>query len=226
MGGQGCSTDQKKGKSLYFVATISNHGPGHAHHRGTHGEMGGAVRDLEKEAQRVLLNVVRSVEEGLFVAGPLALLLAELERLVRQVGAQRTFQDQADLQNAIEDVIEVFPSLKLEEILLAFKAIRQGRFQLYGTFNTLTLIDCIRKYEMENTVPLRERAHKQTQNDVETTCIDWARLARDLQLDGKLQRPKKTLDRYIPLPNNLESFDEIEDWRAKHIKTEEKDEET
>lgn len=79
---------------------------------------------------------------------------------------------------------------------------------------------------MENTVPLRERAHKQTQNDVETTCIDWARLARDLQLDGKLQRPKKTLDRYIPLPNNLESFDEIEDWRAKHIKTEEKDEET
>lgn len=154
------------------------------------------------------------------------LLLAELERLVRQVGAQRTFQDQADLQNAIEDVIEVFPSLKLEEILLAFKAIRQGRFQLYGTFNTLTLIDCIRKYEMENTVPLRERAHKQTQNDVETTCIDWARLARDLQLDGKLQRPKKTLDRYIPLPNNLESFDEIEDWRAKHIKTEEKDEET
>lgn len=154
------------------------------------------------------------------------LLLAELERLVRQVGAQRTFQDQTDVQNAIEDVIEVFPSLKLEEILLAFKAIRQGRFQLYGTFNTLTLIDCIRKYEMENTVPLRERAHKQTQNDVETTCIDWARLARDLQLDGKLQRPKKTLDRYIPLPNNLESFDEIEDWRSKHIKTEEKDEKT
>ena len=37
---------------------------------------------------------------------------------------------------------------------------------------------------------------------------------------------KKTLDRYIPLPNNLESFDEIEQWRAKHIKTEEKEEKT
>ena len=145
------------------------------------------------------------------------LLLAQLERLVRQVGAQRTFQDQTDLQNAIEDVIEVFPSLKLEEILLAFKAIRQGRFQLYGTFNTLTLIDCIRKYEMDTTVPLREKQHKQAKIDVETTCVDWSRLARDLQLDGKLQRPKKTLDRYIPLPNDLDNYDDIEKWRQKHL---------
>jgi len=33
------------------------------------------------------------------------LLLSELERLIRQVGATRTFQDQTDTQIAIEDII-------------------------------------------------------------------------------------------------------------------------
>ncbi len=86
------------------------------------------------------------------------LLLTELERLVRQVGATRTFQDQTDLQNAIEDIVEVFPSLKLEEILMAFKHIRQGRYKLYSTFTTMTLIECVRKYEMEITVPPKREA--------------------------------------------------------------------
>lgn len=145
------------------------------------------------------------------------LLLSELERLIRQVGATRTFQDQTDTQNAIEDIIEVFPSLKLEEILMAFKHIRQGRYKLYSTFTTMTLIECVRKYEMEITVPQREKQHKVNKHEALTAAFDAGRLARDLLAQGKIKAPRKTLDRYIPLPTNLETYEEVENWRQVHL---------
>jgi len=155
------------------------------------------------------------------------LLLSELERLIRQVGATRTFQDQTDIQNAIEDIVEVFPSLKLEEILMAFKHIRQGRYKLYSTFTTMTLIECVRKYEMEITVPQREKKHKQRLNDVFTGSLDVKRLTDELFANGKIRAPRKTLDRYIPLPNNLETYEEVENWRQVHLpQTTKKDQES
>lgn len=145
------------------------------------------------------------------------LLLAELERLVRAVGATRTFQNQDDLQTAIDDIIELFPSLKLEEFLLAFKMIRQGRFQLYSTFTTTSLIQCLREYEMQNTVPMRERQHELNKRKVETASLDVQRLIKDLRRDGKLGNRRKTLDRFVPIPNELTTYDEIEKWRAQHM---------
>lgn len=169
------------------------------------------------------------IQRALKAQGPEVrmLLLTELERLVRQVGATRTFQDQTDLQNAIEDIVEVFPSLKLEEILMAFKHIRQGRYKLYSTFTTMTLIDCVRKYEMENTVPQREKQHKVDKHEALTAAFDAGRLARDLSANGKIKAPRKTLDRYIPLPNNLETYEEVENWRQVHLpQTTKKDQES
>lgn len=169
------------------------------------------------------------IQRALKAQGPEVrmLLLTELERLVRQVGATRTFQDQTDLQNAIEDIVEVFPSLKLEEILMAFKHIRQGRYKLYSTFTTMTLIDCVRKYEMENTVPQREKQHKVNKHEALTAAFDAGRLARDLSANGKIKAPRKTLDRYIPLPNNLETYEEVENWRKVHLpQTTKKDQES
>ena len=159
------------------------------------------------------------IQRALKAQGPEVrmLLLTELERLVRQVGATRTFQDQTDLQNAIEDIIDVFPSLKLEEILMAFKHIRQGRYKLYSTFTTMTLIECVRKYEMEITVPQREKQHKVNKHELITAAFDAGRLARDLSANGKIKAPRKTLDRYIPLPNNLETYEEVENWRQVHL---------
>jgi len=145
------------------------------------------------------------------------MLLAELERLVRAVGATRTFQTQEDLQNAIDDVVEMFPSLKLEEILVAFKQIRQGKFELYSTFTTTSLLKCLHAYEMQNTVPLREQQHKVTKHKIETGALDVQRLIKDLRRDGKLKTPKKILDRFVPLPNNCTTYEEIEQWREKHL---------
>lgn len=169
------------------------------------------------------------IQKALKAQGPEVrmLLLTELERLVRQVGATRTFQDQTDLQNAIEDIVEVFPSLKLEEILMAFKHIRQGRYKLYSTFTTMTLIECVRKYEMEITVPQREKQHKVNKHEALTAAFDAGRLARDLSANGKIKAPRKTLDRYIPLPNNLETYEEVENWRQVHLpQTTKKDQES
>ena len=129
-------------------------------------------------------------------------MLAELERLVRHVNATRTFQTQTDLQDAVEDICELFPSLKLEEVLIAFKQIRQGRFDLYGNFTTNVLIDCIRNYEMQNTVAMREQEHvDKKKQHAETAAIDWQRLKRDLDAEGLLKTPRKVLDRtFIPYP--------------------------
>ena len=131
------------------------------------------------------------------------LLAAELSRLVNQVGATRSIQTEADIQDAVDDICEVFPSLKLEEILTAFKYIRRGVYELYGNFTINTLIECVRKYEMANTVHFREQEHMERKNTINTAALDVKRLMNDLNRDGKLRNPRKLLDRkYIPYPND------------------------
>lgn len=131
------------------------------------------------------------------------LLLAELERLARHVNATRTFQTQTDLQDAVDDICELFPTLKVEEVLTAFKHIRQGRFQLYGNFTTNTLLDCLRQYDMQNTVPMREQQHFENKKTIQTAALDVKRLISDLDKDGRLKTSRQLLDRtFIPYPND------------------------
>jgi len=144
------------------------------------------------------------------------LLLGELERLVRHVNATRTFQTQTDLQDAVDDICEVFPTMKLEEILTAFKYIRQGRFELYGNFTTNVMLDCLRKYEDENTTTMREQKHQQVKQEIMTTQLDVRRLIRDLEKDGKLKDPRTKLDRtFIPYPNAKTDYYEAEKQTSK-----------
>jgi hypothetical protein len=131
------------------------------------------------------------------------LLLAELERLARHVNATRTFQTQTDLQDAVDDICELFPTLKVEEVLTAFKHIRQGRFQLYGNFTTNTLLECLRQYDMQNTVPMREQQHLEKKKTIQTATLDVKRLISDLDRDGRLKTSRRLLDRtFIPYPND------------------------
>ena len=121
------------------------------------------------------------------------LLLAELERLVRSVNATRSFQSQEDLQDAVDDIIEIFPSLKVEEILVAFKMIRQGKFELFGNLTTNTLIKCLHKYELEQTIPLREKQHTIHQRAImppHFAMIDWQKLGEALIVEPQ----KKSLE--------------------------------
>ena len=133
------------------------------------------------------------------------LLLSQLERLVRAVNATRSFQSQSDLQDAVMDIIEIFPSLKMEEILLCFKYIRQGKYELYGNLTTNTLIKCLHNYEIEHTVPLREQQHRELK-PYTNGMIDWKRLSDAITLPTE----KKTLEEaggFVHL--TLEDFNEI-----------------
>jgi hypothetical protein len=144
------------------------------------------------------------------------MLLAELERLTRHVSATRTFQNQQDQQDAVDDICELFPSMKVEEILTAFKYIRQGRYELFGNFTTNVLLDCIRAYELQNTVQFREEEHQQRKNEAQTACIDWSRLKRDLDADGLLKTPRKVLDRqFIPYPNDKTDWTQQNEQQSK-----------
>lgn len=134
-----------------------------------------------------------------------ALLFSQIEKLVRSVNATRGFQTEGDIQDAVEDIIEIFPSLKMEEILLCFKYIRQGKYELYGNLTTNTLIKCLHNYEIEHTVPLREQKHKEAE-PYSNAMIDWKRLSDAIVLPPK----KKTLEEaggYVHL--TLEDFNEI-----------------
>ena len=133
------------------------------------------------------------------------LILSQLERLVRAVNANRSFQTESDLQDAVDDILEIFPSLKVEEILLCFKYIRQGKYELYGNLTTNTLIKCLHNYEIEHTVPLREQQHRE-QKPYVNGMIDWKRLSDAIVLP----KEKKTLEEAGGSVHlTLEDFNEI-----------------
>jgi len=133
------------------------------------------------------------------------LILSQLERLVRAVNATRSFQSESDLQDAVDDILEIFPSLKVEEILLCFKYIRQGKYELFGNLTTNTLIKCLHNYEIEHTVPLREQQHREHQ-PYTNGMIDWKRLSDAIVLPTE----KKTLEEAGGSVHlTLEDFNEI-----------------
>ena len=134
------------------------------------------------------------------------LLLSQLQRLVSSVNATRTFKSEEDYHDCIEDIIEVFPSLKVEEVLICFKEIRQGKHDMYGTLCTAAIIKSLHTYESLNTIPLREQKHK-TLEPYTNGMIDWKRLSEALIVD----QPKRSLEElggYVQLTE--QDFKDIE----------------
>ena len=105
------------------------------------------------------------------------LLLAELGRLWRavKVGDAKTWDGQEALQDAVDDLVEIFPSMKIEEVLKVFQMIRRGEVKIYGRLDTPTLLDAVRNYEDTHTTTIREnyRPHLEIQ-DVQTNALDAA----------------------------------------------------
>ena len=95
--------------------------------------------------------------------GTRVLLLGELARTWKavKVGDAKTWEGQDALQDAVDDVLELFPTLKAEEVLQVFKDIRQGRVKLFGRLDTPTLVEALRNYEDRHTVTFREQQHRQ-----------------------------------------------------------------
>ena len=94
-------------------------------------------------------------------------LLSELTRTWKAVavGESKTWKDQEAIQDAVDEVCEIFPTMKLEEILLVFRTIRRGEVNIYGRLDTPTLIEQLRKYEDTYTTTFREAAARQRPTD-------------------------------------------------------------
>lgn len=107
------------------------------------------------------------------------ILFAELARTWRsvRVGMEKTWLAEEDLQTAIDDILEMFPTLKIEEILYVFGRIRRGQVKLYGRLDTPTIFEAIFAHEMEWTIPLREKENTARKFDEwvdkEQTLKDW-----------------------------------------------------
>ena len=157
--------------------------------------MTGLIKNVDTAVRS--LTPQKAFDEGLVLqsatrsdsAATRALLYGQLQRLIRSVNATRSFQSEGDIQDAVDDIIELFPSLKVEEVLICFKHIRQGKYELYGNLTTNTLIKCIHEYELQNTIPLREKHHKALE-PYTNGMIDWQRLGKAIIVDT----PKKTLE--------------------------------
>lgn len=121
------------------------------------------------------------------------LLLAQLQKLVSGVNATRSFKTEEDYQDCVEDILEVFPSLKIEEILLCFKQIRQGKYDLYGTLCTGAIIKSLHAYELANTIPFRENYHAALEPYIDG-MVDWKFLS---ELEIVPHPPKKSLEEWL-----------------------------
>jgi hypothetical protein len=105
-------------------------------------------------------------------------MLSQLKQLDIAVNATRSFQDDEDYMNCIEDIIEVFPSLKVEEVLICFKHIRQGKYDLYGTLCTGSIIKSLHAYEEKYTIPFREQKHAAYEPYI-NGMIDWKKVGEN-----------------------------------------------
>lgn len=91
------------------------------------------------------------------------LLLAELKRVWRSVkiGNGKTWNSDEDLQDAIDDIVDIFRTMKVEEIMICFKQIRRGEHKLYGRLDTPTVIEILRGYDADVSCAYREAQNRE-----------------------------------------------------------------
>lgn len=96
------------------------------------------------------------------------LLFAELKRLWRavRIGDGKTWQSDEDLQDAVDDIVDICRTMKVEEVLYVIRAIRRGEVKLYGRLDTPTLLELLRQHDTNVTSALRESQHKAMTHDI------------------------------------------------------------
>ena len=75
------------------------------------------------------------------------------------MGNGKTWNSDEDLQDAVDDIVDIFRTLKIEEIQLCIKQIRRGEHKLYGRLDTPTLIEILRTYDTNVSCAYREAKH-------------------------------------------------------------------
>lgn len=90
------------------------------------------------------------------------LLFAELKRLWRavRVGDDKTWRNDEDVQECVDDIIDLYRTMKVEEVLWVMTQIRRGNVKLYGRLDTPTILEAIGNHDQDVTTRLREAQHQ------------------------------------------------------------------
>jgi hypothetical protein len=90
-----------------------------------------------------------------------AFLGREIVRLSQAVKVNNTFSSEEDVLTAVEDIIDEFRTLKIEEVVHVFTQIRRGKIDLYGRLDTPTLCAALREYDVNTACEFREKHYKE-----------------------------------------------------------------
>jgi len=90
-----------------------------------------------------------------------AFLGREIVRLSQAVKVNNTFSSEEDVLTAVEDIIDEFRTLKIEEVVHVFTQIRRGKIDLYGRLDTPTLCGALRDYDVNTACEFREKHYKE-----------------------------------------------------------------
>jgi len=90
-----------------------------------------------------------------------ALLGRELVQLMRAVKVNNTFSNEEDIYTAVDDIIEEFKTLKVEEVVHVFAQIRRGKIEIYGRLDTPTICKALRDYDVNVACEFREKHYKE-----------------------------------------------------------------
>lgn len=92
-----------------------------------------------------------------------------------------------------ELIIEDFPHLSIEDIGLCFKGIKKGNYgNLFQTLNSQTIIECLRKYDLQRLEVIEESNRKQ-QNETDKVggySIDASKMFKAIR--EELEEPNKS----------------------------------
>lgn len=85
-------------------------------------------------------------------------LMVEVGKLIKDVDAKKTINDDESLAFTCRAILEEHPTLKMEELVIVFNYIRMGKFgKLYERLKTAEILECIRIYEGETRAEIMER---------------------------------------------------------------------
>jgi hypothetical protein len=131
-----------------------------------------------------------------------AYLIKAVMSLVEDIDATKTLSTDEQYRFTCRAIIEEHPTLKIEEIHLAFDYIRKGKFgNLYGRLKTAEILEALKQYEVQIRADIVERtAHNEkfAPLDIDTSLIKAINDSPIPKGHGSGSRLRKHLDRMLP----------------------------
>jgi len=87
-------------------------------------------------------------------------MFARVVRLCRRVEAARTLQEQEEFEDCVDTILEMCPTLTIEECELVFRSIERGKIPLYNRLKIPEIVSALMQYDMDIATPIRETRHR------------------------------------------------------------------